>query len=491
AGCTATGQIITCTIPAGTVPGTYSFTYAATVNQTAAGSVSNAVVATGGSSSAPTCTSCTTTHPVTAAAITVSKSASPASGTAVAAGDHIDYSLQAVISSAASTSDLVLTDTLSAGQTLGTLPAGCTATGQVITCTVPAGTVPGTYHFAYQATVNQTATGSVSNRVVPTGGSSTAPTCSNCTTTHPITAAAITVSKSASPASGTEVKVASSIAYTLKTVISSTSSTSDLILRDTLSPGQTAGVMPPGCTIAGQIITCIIPGGTAPGTYNFQYSATVNKNASGSVSNAVTASGGSSTAPACSQCATAHPVKPVDEGSLSLDVTSNLKSFSEPGTTIIYTYDTTNTGRLTLNNVKFKDSSTVAISCPETTLTPGQNMICTGSYVTTLADVKNGGITQTAIVTATLAVPRTREAVEETIEVTVTTVASVLVVLDPTLIQDQTQEMVNAFLTTRAQVLLANQPDRRRIINRLNAASACIGSPDVSISPGMNNFNLN
>ncbi|MGQ3892911.1 hypothetical protein, partial [Legionella sp. CNM-4043-24] len=187
AGCTASGQVITCIIPAGTVPGTYSFTYAATVDQATTGSVSNAVVATGGSSTAPTCTTCTTTHPIAPATISVSKSSNPVSGTAVAAGDTIDYSLEAVITTTASESDLVLTDTLSAGQTLGTLPAGCTASGQVITCTIPAGTVPGTYSFTYAATVNQTAAGSVSNAVVATGGSSSAPTCSSCTTTHPIT----------------------------------------------------------------------------------------------------------------------------------------------------------------------------------------------------------------------------------------------------------------------------------------------------------------
>ncbi|MGQ3892926.1 hypothetical protein, partial [Legionella sp. CNM-4043-24] len=71
------------------------FTYPATVNQTATVSVDNSVVPTGGSATAPTCTNCTTTHPIAPAVIAVSKSSVPATGTAVAAGDSIDYSLQA------------------------------------------------------------------------------------------------------------------------------------------------------------------------------------------------------------------------------------------------------------------------------------------------------------------------------------------------------------------------------------------------------------
>ncbi|MGQ3892899.1 hypothetical protein, partial [Legionella sp. CNM-4043-24] len=310
AGCTASGQVITCTIAAGTAPGTYSFAYPATVNSTTTGSVSNSVVPTGGSATAPTCSTCTTTHPIKPATIAVSKSASPVTGTTVVPGDVIDYSLQAVISTAANASPLVLTDTLSAGQTIGTLPAGCTASGQVITCTIPAGTAPGTYSFTYPATVNQTATISVDNSVVPTGGSATTPTCTNCTTTHPIAPAIIAVSKSASPATGTTVVPGDIIDYTLQAVISTAANASPLVLTDTLSAGQTIGTLPAGCTASGQVITCTIAAGTAPGTYSFTYPATVKPTATVSVSNAVVPTGGSSTTPTCTNCTTTHPVAP-------------------------------------------------------------------------------------------------------------------------------------------------------------------------------------
>ncbi|MBK7503244.1 MAG: hypothetical protein IPI14_11990 [Polaromonas sp.] len=47
-------------MPIGTVPGTYSVSYTATVNASATTSVSNSVVPTGG----PTCVTCTVTNPV-------------------------------------------------------------------------------------------------------------------------------------------------------------------------------------------------------------------------------------------------------------------------------------------------------------------------------------------------------------------------------------------------------------------------------------------
>ncbi|MGQ3892890.1 beta strand repeat-containing protein, partial [Legionella sp. CNM-4043-24] len=309
-GCSIAGQVITCTLPAETVPGTYSFSYTTTVNAGATGSIGNSVVVSGGGSTTTTsCTNCTTTHPI-AATIAVSKSSNPATGTSVGAGDNITYTLQAVISTANTSSPLLLTDTLSAGQTIGTLPAGCTASGQVITCTIAAGTAPGTYSFAYPVTVNQTATGSVSNSVVPTGGSSKTPTCSSCTTTHPIKPAIIAVSKSSNPATGTAVGAGDSITYTLQAVISTAANASPLVLTDTLSAGQTIGTLPAGCTASGQVITCTIAAGTAPGTYSFAYPATVNSTRTSSVSNSVVPTGGSSTAPTCSTCTTTHPIKP-------------------------------------------------------------------------------------------------------------------------------------------------------------------------------------
>src|SRR5690606_1892151 len=149
--------------------------YTATVDTDAVTSVSNSVVPSSG-----TCLACTTTNPLTPE-ITVSKTVDPASGTPVSVGDTLTYTLSVNVTNAVTTDAEVLVDTLGTGLTVGTLPAGCTAAGQVITCTLAAGAAIGEHLFEYTATVDADATTSVSNSVVPSSG-----TCLTCATTNPI-----------------------------------------------------------------------------------------------------------------------------------------------------------------------------------------------------------------------------------------------------------------------------------------------------------------
>ncbi|NCT68510.1 MAG: DUF11 domain-containing protein [Rhodanobacteraceae bacterium] len=307
---TCTGAL-QCTLPAGTPPGTYAVSYTATVKASASGSVANNVTATGGSPTDPTCTSCSTTHPLKDPAISVVKSSDPASGTAVAAGDTITYTLTATVSQAALTSPLVLTDALSANQTFGsvTSPGAFTCSGS-LQCTLPIGTLPGTYAVSYTATVKANASGSVGNSVVATGGSPTDPACTACSTTHPLKDPAISVVKSSDPASGTAVAAGDTITYTLTATVSQAALTSPLVLTDALSANQTFGsVTSPGAFTCSGSLQCTLPIGTLPGTYAVSYTATVKANASGSVGNSVVATGGSPTDPACTACSTTHPLK--------------------------------------------------------------------------------------------------------------------------------------------------------------------------------------
>ncbi|MEJ2791567.1 MULTISPECIES: isopeptide-forming domain-containing fimbrial protein, partial [unclassified Pseudoxanthomonas] len=166
---------LVCTLPAGTLPGTYTVTYTATVNDQASGTVNNAVVGTG--DDAPTCAgSCSTETPVTEPLpplVTYAKGAAlPADQTEVSVGDTITYTLTATVNNAATTAELVLTDTLGTGLTFGSVTnAGaytCNSTNPLV-CTLPAGTLPGTYTVTYTATVNAAASGTVNNAVVGTG----------------------------------------------------------------------------------------------------------------------------------------------------------------------------------------------------------------------------------------------------------------------------------------------------------------------------------
>lgn len=128
-------------------------------------------------------------------AVTVAKLADPASGTNVAAGQTITYTVRVTVADAATEHEVTLTDTLGAGLELvaGSLPAGgaCTAAGQVVTCTLAADAAVGDHDFSYQATVAADTTAAVDNTVVPSGGGD--PACNSaddCRTSHPVGAGA-------------------------------------------------------------------------------------------------------------------------------------------------------------------------------------------------------------------------------------------------------------------------------------------------------------
>src|SRR5690606_8265053 len=89
-------------------------------------------------------------------------------GAAVSVGDTLTYTLTVTVANAATTADEVLVDTLGDGLTAGAVPAGCLAAGQVVTCTLPAGSAIGIHSFVYTATVDADAETSVATAWSPT-----------------------------------------------------------------------------------------------------------------------------------------------------------------------------------------------------------------------------------------------------------------------------------------------------------------------------------
>jgi hypothetical protein len=73
-------------------------------------------------------------------------------------------------------------------------------------------------------------------------------------------------------------------------------------------------------------------------------------------------------------------------------------AYSAPGQTITYSYRVTNTGDVPLHSIMLDDNKLGAITCPRTTLAPGQSMTCTATYTTTQRDVRAGHIDNSAIV---------------------------------------------------------------------------------------------
>ena len=390
---TCSGGLV-CTLPAGTLPGSYAVTYTATVDADATGTVGNSVVASNppGGDPDPVCTTCTTEHPVVASAVSVVKTSDPASGTEVAPGDSLAYTLTVTVANSATTQVVTLVDTLGNGLTFGavTAPGVFTCSGG-LTCTLPAGTLPGSYAVSYTATVDADATGTVGNSVVarnPPGGDPD-PVCTTCTTDHPVIASAVSVVKSSEPASGAEVAPGDTVTYTLTATVANSATTQVVTLVDTLGDGLTFGtVTAPGVFACSGGLTCTLPAGTLPGVYAVSYTATVDADATGTVGNSVVASNppGGDPDPVCTTCTTEHPVVATVvtvAKSVALPA-GNVDGRVRPGDTLSFTLRVVVAESATTAPVVLTDTPGAGLTFGSVTSTPtgftcvgGEPLVCT------------------------------------------------------------------------------------------------------------------
>jgi large repetitive protein len=316
------------TLPVGTPVGAYAVSYTATVNTTATTSVSNTVTAVPG-----ICTNnCSTRNPLVGTSTV--KNSDVGDGTSVQTGDVITYTLTATVTGGALTQPLTLTDTLGSGLSLGSVTSSgafaCNAVNPLV-CTLPAGTPAGLYLVSYTATVNATATTSVSNAVVPSAG-----TCATCSTTNPL--AGLSTVKRSDVGDGTAVQPGDAITYTLTTTVTGGTLTQPLTLTDTLGSGLTFGSVTTGaflCNSANPLV-CTLPASTPVGTYEVSYTTTVDATATTTVSNAVVPSAGG-----CTTCSTTNPVV-----GISTVKNSNVGNGTavQPGDVLTYTLTATVAG---------------------------------------------------------------------------------------------------------------------------------------------------
>jgi uncharacterized repeat protein (TIGR01451 family)/fimbrial isopeptide formation D2 family protein len=361
ADCAAAGQVVTCTLAAGAAIGEHVFAYTATVDADAAVAVTNSVVPSSGN-----CVACTTSNPVVPQ-VTVAKASNPGSGETVKANELITYTLTVTVANAATTDAVGLSDTLGGGQTLlpATIevPAGgsCDATPTGLECTLAAGAAPGDHVFTYQAQVDADAVGSIDNSVVADGGGGSPPDCLACTTEHPVAEPVVNVAKSSDPDAGAALHVGDTIQYTLAVTVADAATTSDLVLEDTPGPGLTLGALPAGCTVTGTGLRCLLPQGTVPGSYAFTYPATINADASGSVSNAVlaTGGGGDDNPPECLNCETTHKV--VDEAQLRVVKAAAVREV-RLGDLVRYTLTVENVGATNVRDAAIVDTPPAGFS---------------------------------------------------------------------------------------------------------------------------------
>jgi uncharacterized repeat protein (TIGR01451 family)/fimbrial isopeptide formation D2 family protein len=341
--CAVSGQTLTCTLPTGTPIGTYDVSYTAVVGANATGTVNNQVVIAGGGDPDPVCDPCTTQHPITPAIVTRAKTSNPATGASVEVGDTITYTLALTVAGSITTQVEQLQDTLGSGLTFGSITsqapefgASCAVAGQALTCSLPAGTLPGTYNVVYTATVAAGATGSVSNTLNDCAAVGTP-----CGTSHPISS--VTVGKSASPANSASVEAGDTITYTLTYTVTGGNSKEAKTANDQLGAGLTFGTLgaisdPARLSCTGTSpIACTLEADTPEGVYTVQYTATVDSGATGSVTNTV--SGVACATP--SGCTTTHPLSSV---TVAKSATPGTGASVEAGDTITYRLTYTVTG---------------------------------------------------------------------------------------------------------------------------------------------------
>ena len=361
-----------------------------------AGTVDNTATATAtsppGVTDPPPATDSTSTPVLGTAALTLDKSAAAPvdanSSGRVDAGDTIGYSFVVTNTGTVTVSTVAVTDpkvgTVSCPVT--TLAPGasttCTATYTLTQADVDAGTVDNT------ATATATSPPGVTDPPPATDG----------TSTPVLGMAALTLDKSAAAPvdanSSGRLDAGDTIAYSFVVTNTGTVTVSSVAVTDP----KVGTVSCPSTTLA--------PGAST--TCTATYTITQADADAGTVDNTATATGTSPpgvTDPPPATDGTSTPVPTVPmlavDKSAAAPVDANSSGRLDPGDTIEYSFVVTNTGTVTLSSVAVNDPKVGIVSCPSTTLAPGESTTCTATYTLTQADVDAGTVDNTATATAT------------------------------------------------------------------------------------------
>ncbi|MBO0811776.1 MAG: hypothetical protein J2P23_06985, partial [Microlunatus sp.] len=172
-------------------------------------------------------------------------------------------------------------------------------------------------------------------------------------------------------------------------------------------------------------------------------------------------------------------ITPIHEPGIDVSKSAEPTTYGVAGEDVVYTFRVTNTGNVTLTNINLTDSVMGDINCPETTLEPGDHMICNATYTTTQADVNNGSVFNRATVTGD---PPTGPPVTDTDDETITAIhepaITVVKSADPGTFSAAGQEITYTFrVTNSGNVTLTN-------INLNDSVLGSIDCPHTTLDPG-------
>ena len=392
-----------CTLPTGTAIGTYTVVYSATVTGSASPVSNNVAGSGGGDLDGPACTpavgGCATQHNVNLPNLVISKTASVASAVV---GDNFSYTLTVTnTGSAATTAAAVVTDTIPAGLTIGTLPAGCVLNppaSQTVECTIASGLAAsgGQVSFVIPVTATATAVPSVTNTASVTGGGDpdcvAAGDCSHPPVNTPVGAPVLTLTKSAVldntvVAPNDQSNPGDTIAYTVTVVNSGNGPATNVVVTD---PLVTLSCLPAsGSTLAASATM------TCTGTYTLVAGDVGN----GSVSNTATVAGGN----VCNPTTVGSTCSDTEVTPLGLVPVLTLTKSAVPNPFVVgqaasYSITVTNNGNApTTANIVVTDTLPTGISLASAN---GTNWSCAGT--TTLTCTFTGTLVVSGSTTLTL-----------------------------------------------------------------------------------------
>ncbi len=325
-----------------------------------------------------------------APALSLTKTVSP--GTVTKAGDTVTYTFTVKNTGNVTVHGIDIAETAFSGSgalspitCLATTLAPnatttCTATYTITQADMNAGTVTNTAHAAGLA---------------PDGSAVTSP--SSSTTVTATQAPALSLVKSASgPPSFNAGQV---ITYTFEVTNTGNVTVHGIAIDETAFTG-TGTLSPITCTA-----TTLAPGQQT--TCTATYTLTVADIDRGEVTNTAHAAGTAPGGGTVTSPPSTVSIPQVQSPALGITKTASPATVTAAGTTVTYSFTVTNTGNVTVHGITivetaFSGTGTVsAITCPVTTLAPGEHTICTASYAITQADMDAGHVTNTAHATGT------------------------------------------------------------------------------------------
>ncbi len=395
-GCVPSGKTLICAIGALAASGNRAITVTVTPTAAAVGTLINTAVVSGNeadsNSTNNTATASTTVLPKTDLSVGQSSTPTPA-----LLGNLLTYAVVVANNGPSAATGVVLTDTLPAGVTLASAPAGCVPLANVLTCAI--GAVTGGSRVTTTLTVTPTATGVITNGVSVTGNEfdPNAANNSNSLSTTVVRAADLSLTQTRVPGL---VLVGDTVTYTLVLANSGPSDATNVVLTDTLQGHVILSSATPsqGNCNGTSLIVCSL------GTLGHGTTATLTVVVKTTVEEVII-----STATVTSDVADPFlanntttlrtAVNPVD---LSLSKVGS-PALVMAGQRLTYTLVVTNNGPLPGTNIVLTDSLPASVNLASITPSPGTSCAGVSTVVCSMGDMSVGmAATVTLAVTPTV-----------------------------------------------------------------------------------------